>query len=384
MPDAPMTPGGGQTTIIPWNSISESVLPREERRLNYSEGAESPCLSCSTAPCCTHLPLNTFRVTNMVELDHAVYLLNFDRIELGLAASGEWSSMYKYPCRFLDRDNFMCTVHDTPEQPRICQTYDPFKCWYRRNLTQSIGENYLRIDRQRLQFIVDRIVFDADRNILEVPDWDTMTAGFAELPMEAPPPPTEPLASTPVREQWIASVISMEEIAEPSPEPRTYASLNNPCDGCAAYCCQRLIFPHPGPTSAQNLDYLRFALGFPGVSLGIADNGWALVVESTCRHLGPDNQCTVFGQPERPLLCKYYDAWKCTYKTNFGQPRPEDYLLVQLEDFPRIAECFLFDEDGAITAQATMEDMRGILESWWRSRALGADMYVDLEAAPAP
>ncbi|MGE5594621.1 MAG: hypothetical protein ACM3S1_01150 [Hyphomicrobiales bacterium] len=355
------------SAFIPWNSIAESVVDRPPKQLSWSDAKESPCLSCATSPCCTHLPLTTFKVTNAVELDHAIYLLNFDHIELGLSANGDWSAFYRYPCRFLDREKFLCTVHNLPEQPQICVSYDPFRCWYRRNLTGSISENYLRIDRPRMQFIVDRVLFDESRNIIEVPDWDTMTEGFAELVPETPAAPPEPSTAPPLRAEWQRIVLSPDEI-EVEPTARSYSSLKDPCSECSAYCCTTLVFPQPQPASAANLDYLRFALGFPGVSLGITETEWELVVNTTCRHL-ENGRCSVYGQPERPLLCRYYDAWKCFYRPHFGKARPEEYLRIGLEEFEALTECFLFDDHGMVVAAASLEETREHIESRWRRDA---------------
>ena len=93
--------------------------------------------------------------------------------------------------------------------------------------------------------------------------------------------------------------------------------------------------------------------------------------------VGADKRCTVFGKPERPLICKYYDAWRCTYKVNFGSPRPEDYLRIGLEEFPQLAECFIFDDNGTVSAMASMEDMRGLIEAYWRSQASGVPITVE-------
>src|SRR5437879_9821309 len=105
--------------------------------MDYRQAMESPCMSCPTSPCCTYLPLHKFRIQSLTELDHAVYLLNFDRIELGLSQEGDWSVYYQATCRFLDPDNFGCTIHDTPEQPHICVQYNPYQCWYKRVLGTS-------------------------------------------------------------------------------------------------------------------------------------------------------------------------------------------------------------------------------------------------------
>ena len=71
------------TQFVPWNSISESLVDYGQRRLHYPEGLASPCVTCRSAPCCTHLRVQTFRATKLMELDLARYLLNFERIELG-------------------------------------------------------------------------------------------------------------------------------------------------------------------------------------------------------------------------------------------------------------------------------------------------------------
>src|SRR5947208_9095911 len=80
---------------------------------------EYPCDSCN-APCCTYLPLHSFNVTHMRELDHARYLLNFPRIEVGINANGGWGVYYRYPCRFLNRETALCTIYGSTERPSIC------------------------------------------------------------------------------------------------------------------------------------------------------------------------------------------------------------------------------------------------------------------------
>src|SRR4051812_29338273 len=123
---------------------------RVSGRLSLREARESPCMTCATSPCCTHVPLHTFQIRTLRDLDHAIYLLNFERIVLGLAPSGEWSVYYKYPCRFLDRSNpgnYLCTIHATPLQPQICVNYSPFTCWYKRALTPGLSGEFLTVDR---------------------------------------------------------------------------------------------------------------------------------------------------------------------------------------------------------------------------------------------
>ncbi len=352
----------------PWNSIAESMVDLEEIRLTHKEALESPCASCPTSPCCTHLPLHTFKITNMFELDHAAYLLNFDHIELGLSASGEWSVYYCYPCRFLDRQDFSCTVHNIPTQPQICAHYNPYNCWYKRVFTRSISDEFLRIDRSRLEFVASQIAFDEFRNIADVPDWATLREGIAALPLAPKPQPSAPPAGDPVVETWQKMVINLEEPETQNGNVCSYEALANPCEGCEAYCCKTLVFPQSAPGHLTNLDFFRFCLGFPGIELGISDDSWSLVVKTTCRHL-EENRCNIYGQPERPLICKYYDAWKCTYKINFGLPRPPDFLRVRLEQFEWLADCFKFDQNGTIIQFPDTETIRDKIEQEWRQTA---------------
>ena len=159
------------TVFIPWNSIAEGMVRRDDAPVPYAQALESPCLRCTTSPCCTHLPLHTFTVSTLIELDHARYLLNFDHLELGISPNGEWGAYYRYPCRYLDRDDFTCTVHATADQPDICMQYNPYQCWYRRVLTEPVTDDFVRIDRQRLEFLLPQFAFDDAGRIVEAPTW---------------------------------------------------------------------------------------------------------------------------------------------------------------------------------------------------------------------
>ena len=325
-----------------------------QRRLGYREAKASPCLTCPTSPCCSYLPLHKFRITSLFELDHAVYLLGFDRIELGLASSGEWSAHYRHPCRFLSREDRGCTVHGTDAQPHICRRYNPYQCWYRRALADGSDDEFLRIDRRRMDVILERIVFGQDRQILEVPAWDTLTEAFSELPIED--------------DGVMLAAATSEESPLPTPagaateSPTTAApafafgdaALREPCTGCSAPCCGTLVFPQGVPTIASNLDYFRFSLGFPGVELGISDNSWTLVVRTNCRHL-QDHRCAIYGTTERPLICSYYDEWTCTYRWQYGQSHPPGFVRVGLEAFDALVSTIQFDASGAVLGLPPVE-----------------------------
>lgn len=336
-------------------------------RLSYAEGLVSPCADCATAPCCTYLPLRTFKVTTVLELDHAVYLLNFDRIEVGLSSAGDWSIYYRYPCRFLDPQDRHCTVHNQPQQPNICVTYNPYRCWYKPNMTGNIGEELLRINRRRMAYILDHVVVDERRKVVEMPAWESLAQVFADVPPRSNEQFDPPPSADPVFQAWEDLVLHPPADDDGAATTYAYAddAVREPCLGCHAACCQTLVFPQSTPTSAVNLDYFKFCLGFPGVELGIADTGWSIIVKTTCRHL-VDRRCAIYGLPQRPLHCRYYDAWKCTFKSQFGLPRPAGFLRLRLEQFAWLAECFRFDQQGIIVQAPPTADIRAHVEARWR------------------
>jgi hypothetical protein len=343
-----MNRNGERAAIEPWRGIAASIVPDAPDCRDHSAALRSPCESCATSPCCSYLPLGGFRVATLSDLDYAVYLLNFQRIELGLTPSGDWSVFYRHPCRYLDRSSFACTIHEKPEQPHICRRYNPYRCWYKTALTQSTSAGYLRIDRTRLKSLVTGIRFDAQGSIVESPDW-------AEL-LEA-----------------LENVFDPPEDALAEPTPRTRGSANRevlpiysfdqlrePCTGCSAHCCRVLMFPMERPTDASGFDYLQFCLGFPGIRLGISDTQWSILVDTECRHL-EGNRCSIFGLPERPLACRYYDEWRCSYKVQFEQAESAGVLHVDHDQYRQLLGCFDFDGNGAVMRIPEVSELRNVV-----------------------
>src|SRR3982751_3749656 len=93
--------------------------------LSYTEAVVPPCATCATSPCCRYLPVQTFALATLTDVDYARYLLNFDNIALGVGADGNWSVYYRQACRFLDPDTSACALHGTPDKPHVCTQYNP-------------------------------------------------------------------------------------------------------------------------------------------------------------------------------------------------------------------------------------------------------------------
>lgn len=310
----------------------------DEARLRFDQALVSPCLSCETSPCCQFLPLHTFPMRTLRDLDYARYMLNFDGIELGVTPDGTWQVYLHRPCRHLDLDTMRCRVHGTDRQPHVCKQYPAHACWYRHALQPQGDEDHLRVDRRRLDHVLDHVRFDEDRRIVAAPSWDALTSAFAELPLASPArndPPSAGRAGT-------TETVGGPPASEPADLAFGDPQVQDPCSACAAHCCQSLLFPLPTPTDAAAVDHVRFCLGFPGVEVAVSSDQWGLVVHATCRHLD-GTRCGVFGTPERPVRCSDLDAWSCLYRTVF---EGAIYTLVDLAGFDDLTDGVTFDRWG--------------------------------------
>lgn len=304
------------------------------RLLVLSDAIVSPCLTCETTACCQNLPLHTFTVETLLDLDYGRYLLNFDRVVVGITPAGAWRVFLGVPCRHLDVATGLCTVHDQPEQPHVCTMYNPYDCWYKRSFGADPNTELLRLDRRRWQHVAERTTFDDDRRIVETPSFDALAAEFRKLPLAAEPDAVETGASPPT----VATAF------EDGPFPPS------PCTSCEAPCCTTLVFSRPIPHDAATLDFVKFALGFPGVRVVIGGDEWALAVTTRCRHLD-GGRCSVFGQPERPLRCGYFDEWTCTFKGRFSSNIVPDAPLLDLDGFNAVLPGFEVDGEGRIVSR---------------------------------
>ena len=45
------------------------------------------------------------------------------------------------------------------------------------------------------------------------------------------------------------------------------------------------------------------------------DGTWYLLVQTPCRHLGPDHRCTIY--ESRPQICRSYSTTDCEYRDDW-------------------------------------------------------------------
>ena len=156
-----------------------NFLGRNSSSATFADHTEAnPCDGCS-APCCklTIVPQEeprTFRA-----LDRLRFLVAHEDHELLLDRKGRWQLSIRRPCTLLDDGTNRCTVHGTPQKPKICVYYNPHGCWYKRNFHETSvrsgdSPDLIRIDHEGFERILERTTFDDDGGISAVPS-------FAEL-----------------------------------------------------------------------------------------------------------------------------------------------------------------------------------------------------------
>ena len=341
--------------------------------LSFREAMEPPCLSCKNSPCCTHLLLSDFRVKTLMDVDYARFLLNFDGIVLGLDQDWKMDVYLYQSCSRLDQASGLCTVHGTPLQPAVCVHYNGHTCGYRTRMDvdrHEVDEVRPLVDAARMEWLAGELGFDEERHISHAPDWAAIREGFAAIPLHRQALPVP--ATDPVYQEWQSIVLSGRP-SERESELHRYGDheVSSPCEGCGAWCCKTLVFNRGVPGEASQLEFLRYCVGFPAVEIGVAEDGWAVLVHTTCRHLD-GNRCAVFGQPERPLKCGYYDALSCGYRGHFGVPEPRDIVRVKRDQFEAVASTLAFDELGRVVAIPPLDLIRRHVEESIRATASAA------------
>ena len=147
---------------------------------------------------------------------------------------------------------------------------------------------------------------------------------------------------------------------------RTFAALSeeaNPCVGCSAPCCRVLLAPHPTPTTFSDLDYIRYALGFPATEMVVhRDGSWQMLSHRACTLLdGETSLCTVHGTSRKPKVCAFFNPYRCWYKRNFTTDDPPDIVRLDSARFELLLEAVSFDDEERIEAIPSWEALHAIV-----------------------
>lgn len=360
----------------PWSHTRAAVRwPVVSESLGYAAAERQPCGSCGTSVCCTLVSLRQFTVKTAHDLDYLAYVLNFDRMEIGVSADGTFSIYYRWRCRHLDPQRFGCGVHRTSRQPKTCVYYRAHTCWYRTAIGTQERDSFVRFDRDTFDRFLGMVEVASDGQITSIPTWsDVLALGHeareaSRTGVLVPTPEPEPAPPMP----W-------EGDAAAARAPRVTLGLDafrqDPCTGCEAACCTYLAFPAGRPSTVMGLDFFRYVLGFEGLEIGVADDQCWFFVRTTCRAFDrASRRCTLFGRPERPGICSSMDGRRCSYRDWFLSPAPRSVVRVRHEQFDAFAALFRFDERRHVSHWPTLDQLRG---------ALGVPAPVPAERPPAP
>lgn len=305
-----------------------------EQTLDIAQAQQYPCNACS-ALCCRILHLESFPLRHYRDLDKIRYYLNFPNIEVLLSGENKVTVYFSGFCGFLERDTITCRIHNQPEQPNLCVHYSPYKCFYKKADADKrhIAHGKLWLNRERLDLLETTLRFSTVQDITAIPPVSQLTPLLDSIAY------TECHESRPV-----------QGAAQP-------ATLKAPCADCGSLCCSTLIFPGKQPETMRDLDFIRYALGYPEVEYLVTRNDWIMKVNVRCKHLDSNNRCSVYELPERPLHCRYLNPHKCTIKPSVHQ----DKISIGLDQFNLINDRLHMDSNGNLTRFPSLHEVRKIV-----------------------
>ena len=303
---------------------------------NISQAKTYPCADCS-ALCCRLLFLEAFPLQHFRDLDKVRYYLNFPNLEVMLSMNNEVKVYFSGFCGFLERETVKCKIHNQPEQPNLCVHYSPYKCFYKKADAdkRQIVHGKLWLNGERLDALEQELQFNSQREITGIPSARELTRQLDGIPY------TECHESRQV-----------EGVGEP-------VQLQPPCSDCNGLCCSSLLFPGKQPETVQDLDFIRYSLGYPEVEYLVGRNDWVMKVNVRCKYLDTNNRCSIYEKSERPLHCRYHNPHKCMVKPTFRQYHAD----VRLEHFNRINEHIVVDNNGRIQNLPSLSSLKKILEA---------------------
>lgn len=319
----------------------------------------SPCLGCNTSPCCSHLEIFTFPIRTARDIDQAMYFSNFSNIDTLLSSNWQCNVYFRSRCRNLS--DSICQVHNKPEQPLVCVNYSPYDCFFKPAMVdkEKVKPGLIWMDARRWQELLPALAFDSE-NRLQVPQWENLCNFIGKIEFTPAKAYQETEA---VNDAPYANWLMWQENQGGATANQSYGldEYRNICKHCSSWCCTHLTVPIKTPSLFKDIDYIRYSLNFSGTQLVVSDQGWGLLVKSRCENLR-DNQCSVYGKPERPKICRYYPEQDCYYRKTVAEVRPENYIRLAREEFDLVPELFRFNRQGGLLQIPTVEQLRIAVE----------------------
>ena len=298
-----------------------------------------------TSPCCWIVILQELNPQVWMDLDYIRYLLGFEGIEVTFNSSGKWSVVLRSPCSFLHRENHNCKIHKSDRRARVCISYNPHNCWYKRTFLGEGDGTIIRFNRVGMDAFLREVKVDEHGKIREFPgfqDMMTIVEGAKQTAAEASAAGSAaPSMESEEPRPWVASGRK---------GGGTFYSMPNPCDGCAAPCCRHVVYPFQEPLTWSRFDYIRYILQFPVISMALTPAGWQLILERDCTFLDTAvNRCTLYGFPDRPRFCSFTNEYDCTKRKTFNRPPDSSFIRFNHGTFSQLMEMVEFNDDSELT-----------------------------------
>ncbi len=89
-------------------------------------------------------------------------------------------------------------------------------------------------------------------------------------------------------------------------------TAENKCDLCVAKkCCTYITQELPTPRSKADFEHFLWQVSHEDVGIYKDEDGWFLLVDRPCMHLGPKGMCKIYDR--RPDVCREYSNDFCEY-----------------------------------------------------------------------
>jgi len=100
---------------------------------------------------------------------------------------------------------------------------------------------------------------------------------------------------------------------KPAPEvPHAKVPAEEKCGLCTgSKCCTYITQSLDTPRSMHDFDHLLWQVSHDRVSVYKDEDGWFLLVDTPCLHLGPGGRCGIYA--ERPTICRNHANDYCEY-----------------------------------------------------------------------
>lgn len=152
--------------------------------LNFAEFRQSnPCFGCP-APCCRMQLIPCQIPSNFMDLDYVRYVLLFPDTEVVVMQNGTWSLIKWVKCSAFDDTKCICKIHNTPEKPHICETYNAHNCWYKKNFVLTDSQELYRLNLERFDVWIKEIQFAENGNIISAPDFEKSLDIIKDIPIQ--------------------------------------------------------------------------------------------------------------------------------------------------------------------------------------------------------